>query len=112
MKPNHVLATGCAVAGVFVLAGMGWALLAAAACFLALPVPHQISSVVAHVRSVWRWFHHGRRAVAGTLMPVSVVGLAIGLALVAGVGMAIIVASALGVGLAFVLGWESRPREM
>ena len=92
----------CAVAGIALLAGPGWALLVAAALLYTAP---RLNEVPAGVRLVWaRAQIHGRAArvwlttpgrqrKAAAAMPVAVLGLAVGLAVAVGVGWGITAAS-------------------
>lgn len=90
MSIPRVLAGLCAVAGAFVLAGPGWALLAAAAILYVTPATPKLQRAAARVRAaaavVWRWLATGRQAVAAAAMPVAIAAIAVGLGLAVGVG--------------------------
>ncbi len=95
------LAGGCAVAGVAVLAGIGWGLLVAAALLFLAPAPDALRvravAVTAGVVRVWRWLLSGRQAVAAAVMPFAVLGLGVGVGLAVGVGWGL-AAAAVSVG--------------
>ena len=111
------LAGLCAVCGVGVLAGWGWALLAAAAVVYLTPVPARVrmlargarSRLVTLARRSWRWLRTGRHEVAIVLAAAAVLLAPVGFGVALGSGAAIIAAAGLvGMG-ALLLGWDSRP---
>ena len=94
MHVRRVLAGVCAVAGITLLAGPGWALLAAAAILFLYPPPVGVHGAVLRVReaaaAAGRWIISGRRqAKAAAAMPLAILGLASGLSLAVGVGWGI-----------------------
>lgn len=107
----------CVVAGVGVLAGWGWALLAAAAVLYATPVPGRVRSAARVLRSRtgdvagrgWRWLRTGRHEVAVALMVVGMVLLPTSLSVQFGVTWGVAVLAVSVIGLALLLGWDSRP---
>lgn len=100
----RVLAGLCAVAGVLVLAGLGWALLTAAAILFLAPVSPGLLSAPRRIRdaaaAVWRWLAGGRQAVAAASTPVAIIGLAVGISLAVGVGWGVAVACVVIIALA------------
>lgn len=93
-NPQRPLAGVCAVAGLALLAGPGWALLAASVLLAVAPPSRRMTVAAVRVRqmaaAVWRWLLTGRQAVAGAAMPLAIVavGAGLGLALGAGWGLA------------------------
>lgn len=111
MGLQRILAGVCAVAGVAVLAGAGWALIAAAVLLFVLPTPTRLAAVAARGRVAvlagWRWLLVGRRQVAQAAMPTGL-GLAVAAAAITfGVAGALAAAAAGMVGLSLVLGWNA-----
>lgn len=109
MDLRRVAAAACAVAGVAVLAGPGWALLAAAV--LLCVVPARLAAAGRGIRaravSAWRWLASGRRAVATASMPAAVVLAPVGAGVMAGVGAGLL-AAAVALGAVSVLsGWNA-----
>jgi len=111
------LAGLCVVAGVGVLAGPGWALLAAAVVLYLTPVPERVRHLARKARA-WtmgksratrRWLVTGRHQVAMAAMPVGVILVPVGAGMAFGAGWALIIAGALCVGVALLLGWDTRP---
>ena len=105
MSLQRVAAALCAVAGVTLLAGPGWALLTAAAfLFVSSRATASPSLALGRVRwaaaTVWRWLAGGRQAVAAASTPVAIVGLGVGMGLAFGVGWGLAVASVVIIGLA------------
>ncbi len=94
-------AAAAAVAGVLVLAGVGWALLVAAVLLFLAPVPDFLRArgarAAAAVGRVWRWLLSGRQQVAAASMPLAILGLAVGLGMAVGPGWGI-AAAAVSVG--------------
>lgn len=89
-------AAGClAVAGIVVLAGVGWALLAAGALlYIATPGP-SLGRIwrqgVVDARRAWRWMvAGGRRSVAIVSMPAAVLLLAVGIGASVGIGWGVV----------------------
>lgn len=111
------LAGVCAVAGVLVLAGPGWALLALAAVVYLTPVPARLRTAARALGSRstrlagrwWRWLVSGRHEVAITLAVVALVLAPVGAGVAFGSGAAILVAAGMVAGGALLLGWDSRP---
>lgn len=107
------LAGLCAVIGVAVLAGLGWALLAAAVVLYLTPVPDRLTRIArvlaARAVRVWRWILTGRHQVAISATPIAIVLLPVGAGMVAGMGWALITFGLLALGLALLLGWDPRP---
>jgi hypothetical protein len=108
------LAGLCGVAGVAVLAGPGWALLAAALVFYLTPLPSRVTRIArlvpARAVRAWRWLVTGRHQVAMSVTPVAIVLVPVGAGFVAGLGWALIVFGLLVLGLALLLGWDpARP---
>lgn len=97
----RVLAGVCAVSGVALLAGAGWALLLAAVLLCVVGPSARLTVAATRSRAAlaaaWRWLLTGRQAVAAASMPLAVVGLAVGLGLAVGVGWGI-AAAAVSVG--------------
>jgi hypothetical protein len=94
MRFQRIAAALCAIAGVFVLAGFGWSLVAAAVLLFVSPAPAQLPvfgrKLRAAVLAGWHWLTTGRRAVAVASMPLAVLLLPLGVGLVAGVGWAVV----------------------
>lgn len=107
------LAGLCAVLGVGVLAGPGWALLAAAVVLYLTPVPQRATRIAralaARAVRATRWVLTGRHQVAMSVTPVAIVLVPVGAGVVAGVGWALIVFGLLVLGLALLLGWDPQP---
>jgi hypothetical protein len=111
------LAGLCVVAGVGVLAGVGWALLAAAAVVYLTPVPPRVRQLATSARDratvaagkAWRWLSTGRHQVAMGITPVALVLVPFGTSLVFGLGWALIVLGGLAAGVGLLLGWDPRP---
>ena len=111
------LAGLCVVAGVGVLAGVGWALLAAAAVVYLTPVPPRVRTLATNARDwtavaagkAWRWLSTGRHQVAMGITPVALVLVPFGTSLVFGLGWALIVLGGLAAGVGLLLGWDPRP---
>jgi hypothetical protein len=111
-----VLVGGCAVAGVAVLAGPGWALLAAAAVLWAVPTPALVAVWARRAGTRLRdtvsfgrgWVTaHSRRAAALVSAPAAVVLIPVGVGLSFGLGFALISAGLiLGAGSLFT-GWNA-----
>jgi hypothetical protein len=94
MGIRRVAAGACAVAGVAVLTGLGWALLTAAALmFIAPPAPALVrvwDQLRVDGRRAWRWLAGGgRRTVAIASLPAAVILLPVGVGLIAGLGWAV-----------------------
>ena len=108
------LAGLCATLGVGVLAGPGWALLAAAAVVYLTPTPQTLTRHVQALASrgvrVWRWVLTGRHQVAMSVTPVAIVLVPWGAGVIAGAGWALLVSGVLVLGLALLLGWDSSAR--
>lgn len=104
MGIQRLLAAACAVAGVGVLAGLGWALLTAAVLLFAVPSADGLHTAVRRVRSVaaaiWRWLATGRQAVAAASMPAAILALALGIGLALGPGWGLAAAGVVIGGLA------------
>lgn len=114
---NRWLAAGCAVAGVTVLAGLGWGLLAAALVLAVLPEPSTMTSAAGRIRGAAVDVRkkaraigargHGRRVVARWQMGAALLLTPLGTMVWAGVGAGVVVA---GLGLAAVsllVGWNA-----
>jgi hypothetical protein len=111
-----VLVGGCAVAGIGLLAGPGWALLAAAAVLWVLPTPTLVAAwtrragtqLRATAGSSRRWVTtHSRRAAALATAPAAGVLIPVGVGLSFGLGFALISAGLiLGAGSLFS-GWNA-----
>ncbi len=111
MTFRQVAAAGCAVAGVAVLAGPGWALIAAAALLYVVPAPTRLKVAAGRVRSAtvaaWRWLATGRRAVAAASMPTAVLLLAVGAGVAAGAGVGLAVAGVALGAVSVLSGWNA-----
>jgi hypothetical protein len=112
------LAASCAVAGVGVLAGLGWALLAAAVVLAVLPEPSFMLDLVGRGRRLAAGAGEkarrrlavrgaGRRAVAVASMPAALVLGPVGFAVVAGVGVGLIAAAVALAALSLLAGWNA-----
>jgi hypothetical protein len=111
------LAAGCAVAGVTVLAGPGWGLLAAALILAVLPEPRSLAILADRVRGAVagvqgkaraiRARGAGRRAVAQGQMAAALVLGPLGTAVWVGVGAGLVVAAAGLAALSLHLGWNA-----
>jgi hypothetical protein len=111
------LAAGCAVAGVTVLAGPGWALLAAALILAVLPEPRSLAILAGRVRGATVGVREkartiqargaGRRAVAQGQMAAALVLGPLGTAVWLGVGAGLVVAAAGLAALSLHLGWNA-----
>jgi hypothetical protein len=111
------LAAGCAVAGVTVLAGPGWALLSAALILAVLPEPRSLAILAARVRGVAvgvrektrvvRARGAGRRAVAQGQMAAALILGPLGMIVWVGVGAGLVVAAAGLAVLSLHLGWNA-----
>lgn len=103
MQIRRYLAGGCAVAGVAVLAGLGWSLLAAAVLLWMTPEPQRLRSVAGRARdglsAAWRWLKSGRQSIAAASMPLAIVCVAVGLSVAVGVGWGITAAGVVVGGL-------------
>src|SRR5512139_713223 len=90
---RRAVAGACAVAGVAVLAGPGWALLAAAALLWLSPMPQRLTKAAERAANaaglVWRWLKSGRQAIAAASMPIAIMCVAVGLGLAVGLGWGI-----------------------
>jgi hypothetical protein len=107
MGVQRVAAGACAVAGVALLAGVGWALMSAA-LLLAISSPGpRLASLRAPARRLWRrWSAAPRRAGAAAAVFVAVPLLGLGFYFVAGLGAAFL-AGAIGLGCVGLLaGWN------
>lgn len=111
------LAAGCAVAGVTVLAGPGWALLAAAFVLLVLPEPRSLAILADRVRGAATGVREktravrargaGRRAVAQGQMAAALLLGPLGTAVWVGVGAGLVVAALGLAALSLHLGWNA-----
>lgn len=90
MSIQRVLAGVCLVAGVWVLAGPGWALLLAGAVLFLAPEPQRIKNAATRmglaVAEAWRWVVTSRQTAAAASMPAAIAAIAVGLALAVGIG--------------------------
>lgn len=109
---QRLIAFGCVVAGVFVLAGTGWALLALggllwvrddrAAAWLSDRWSRGRAATVVR----WRQVRAApRRVLAGSMMGGGAVAAPAGALVAAGTGAALLVAAAILLGLSLLLGW-------
>jgi drug/metabolite transporter superfamily protein YnfA len=113
--PRRLAAAACLVGGVFVLLGLGWALLAAGVLlFVGLPAgtDESVAVVALRVRRavatvVGRARVMPRRMVAGGAMSVAVLVIPAGLVLAAGVGAALVAFGGLMVGVSLLTGWNA-----
>jgi len=110
------MALGCLVAGVAVLAGAGWALLAAGGLLLVTPV--SAASLRTRIAAAyaggarglargWGWFTAGRRRVATVAAPSSLLLVPSGVALTYGVGLAFVAAGVMLAAFSLLLGWNA-----
>jgi hypothetical protein len=116
------IAGACLVAGVAVLVGIGWALLAAAAVVYLVELPPVVTTLPGRVRAgllrgragllaAWRWLTLGRRSVAIASMPASVILVPIGVGVIFGLGWALVVAGVLLLLVAVLAGWNAARAE-
>ncbi len=103
MNPRLALAGLFFVAGIAVLAGVGWALLACSLVLLLLGVPQ---SLVERVGDVIRWVIAARAQAAVVVMPFAVLAVGVGALLTFGVGVALISVGVITGGLSILLGWD------
>lgn len=116
------LAAGCAVAGVTVLAGLGWGLLAAALVLAVLPEPSAMTSWVSgkagrirgaavdarkKTRQLVTARGGGRRVVAQGQMGAALVLGPIGTMMWVGIGAGLIVAAAGLAAVSLLVGWNA-----
>ena len=110
------VAAAALVAGVGVLAGFGWALLAAGALLWltpATPDPARRAvlawrSGIARAGRAWRsWRGRPRAVLATASMPAAMTMLPIGVGLLAGVGAGLVAAGLVFGGVSLLLGWNS-----
>lgn len=103
MEIRRFLAGACAIAGIALLAGLGWALLSAAALLFVSSPPQRIQAVSDRVRvsalALWRWLTTGRQAIAAASMPLAILSIGIGLGLAVGAGWGIAAAGVVVGGL-------------
>jgi hypothetical protein len=108
------LAGAFVVVGVGIIAGLGWAFLAAAVVVYLTPVPQRVVGAArwaaGQAGRSWRWVLTGRHQVAMTATPAALVLVPVGAGVVAGIGWALITAGVLVLGLALLLGWDRDPR--
>lgn len=117
MELRRVAAAGCAVAGVAVLAGVGWALLAAAVLLAVLPEPRWLAILADRVRGAAAALREktrmirargaGRRAVAQGQMAAALLLGPLGMIVWVGVGAGLVVAAAGLAVLSLHLGWNA-----
>jgi len=114
MGMQRILAGVCAVAGVAVLAGAGWALIAAGVLLFAAPAPQMFAAWTSRARSAalrgwlgWRSLLGQRRQLAEVAMPVGIVLAVAAAAVGIGVAGALTAGAASMVGLSLVLGWNA-----
>jgi hypothetical protein len=104
----------CAVAGVALLAGLGWALLVAAGLLFLTPGGVRLHPIVARVKA-WAlaarsWVITApRRAVAMAAMVVAIPVATAGVYVVAGWGQALITAGIALAGFSLAAGWNQAP---
>jgi hypothetical protein len=107
---QRVIAGACAVAGVAILAGPGWALLAAAVLLFTSPTSKRVSALTLAARDRlvvgWRWLVSSRAAVAKASMPAGVIVASVGVFAVLGAGFALIAIGGALAGLSLLLGWN------
>jgi len=111
------LAGLCVVAGVGVLAGVGWALLAAAAVVYLTPVPPRVRQLATSTRDraaavagkAWRWLTTGRHQVAMAITAAALVLVPAGVGLRFGAPWALVVLGGMAAGVGLLLGWDPRP---
>jgi hypothetical protein len=111
MELRRIMAAGCAVAGVAVLAGVGWALLAAAVLLAVTPAPRRLLAAGRGVRgaavSAVRWLATGRRAVATASMSGAVTLLAVGVGIGVGVGAGLAAGGVALGAVSLLSGWNA-----
>ena len=94
MSFQRICAGICAIAGVAVLAGLGWALLGASVLLFAAAAPARLLVFGRRLRAAtvagWQWLTTGRRSIAVASMPLAIVMLPLGVGLIAGVGAAVV----------------------
>lgn len=110
-----VVVGGCAVAGVVVLAGPGWGLLAAAAVLWVMPAP-AVARAWAGRAAGWvrglggpvrRWVAGGRRAVAVASAPAAMLLIPLGVGVSLGLGASLVAAGVMLGGLSMISGWNA-----
>jgi hypothetical protein len=112
MGIQRIMAGLCAVAGAYILAGPGWALLGAAVLLSISPatltprVNAQGARVVAATLRSWRWLANGRRRAAAVAMPVALGSMTGGALVLGGIGVGLLVAGVLSGALSLMLGWN------
>jgi hypothetical protein len=111
MMARRIVMIACLVAGIGVLAGVGWALLAAGVLAeVAWPreqpvwLPAVERRARAAVAAAWA---APRRAVAAVLMAAGMVAVPVGVLLAAGFGVSLVVAGALAGGVSLLVGWNA-----
>ena len=108
---RRIVMIACLTAGIGLLAGPGWALLALGV-LVELAWPHQapawLPDASARARG-WLAAAKGapRRVLAASTMTVGVVVIPVGVLLLAGVGAAMVVAGMLAGGVGLLLGWNT-----
>lgn len=111
---QRVVAGGCATAGIWLLAGPGWALLALGALMwvcaprgrgAGLPAWGQVRATAA--AAARRVAVMPRRAVAVVSMGAGVAGVPSGMALAFGAGAAVLAAGVMLVGVSMLTGWNA-----
>lgn len=110
-----MLVASCAVAGVGVLAGPGWALLAAAAALWVIPTPATVAGWVGRVGTrAWvvtatagRWVAGSRRRVAIVTAPAAAVLAPVGVAMSLGAGAGLVAAGLVLGGMSMLTGWNA-----
>ncbi len=109
---QRLVAVGCLIAGVLVLAGLGWALLAAGGLLwladdrVAVWLTGRWSRLQADVRGRWASAREApRHALARSMMGMGAVAAPAGALVAAGVGAALLVAAGVLLGLSLLLGW-------
>jgi hypothetical protein len=111
MNPQRVTAGLCALVGLYVLVGPGWALLAAGALLWMAPEPRRVSAfakrTAAGMGRAWRWVASSRRRVAIAVTPSAIVVAAIGAALIGGAGVGLVVAAGGMSGVSLLAGWNA-----
>lgn len=110
---RRILAGACAIAGVYLLTGPGWALLLAAGLFA---LPSSAQSTHWHkrllrardtIQSGWTWVRaHSRRAAAVSTMPIALILVAVGAVLSVSFGVALLVTGVILGGVSLALGWN------
>jgi uncharacterized membrane-anchored protein YitT (DUF2179 family) len=108
---QRVLAALCAIGGLWLLVGPGWALLAAGALLWTAPEPRRVSAfaqrTAASVGRRWRWFISDRHRVVVTDMAAAVLLAFVGASVIAGVGVGLVVAAGGAAGTSLLAGWNS-----